>query len=78
MVAMIVPMFWIGIYPETFLRRLHPPVLDLLHVMETRSARLRGPATARARAQLAAAIERGRRAAAMIPRPSSSCARRCR
>jgi NADH-quinone oxidoreductase subunit M len=34
---MIVPMFWIGIYPDTFLRRLHPPVLELLHVMESKT-----------------------------------------
>ena len=55
MVAMIVPMFWIGIYPDTFLRRLHPPVLDLLHVMEAKSAALAGPAAVRAHAQLLAA-----------------------
>jgi NADH-quinone oxidoreductase subunit M len=37
MVAMLVPIFWIGIYPEPFLKRLHPPVLELLRVMEQRS-----------------------------------------
>jgi NADH-quinone oxidoreductase subunit M len=63
MVLMILPMFWIGLYPETFLRRLHPPVLDLLHVMESRSSLLAGPAAARARTQLAAAIERGQEGA---------------
>jgi len=60
MVLMIVPMFWIGLYPETFLRRLHPPVLDLLHVMESKSSLVAGPAAERARTQLAAAIEAGR------------------
>jgi NADH-quinone oxidoreductase subunit M len=57
MVAMIVPMFWIGIYPDTFLRRLHPPVLDLLHVMEAKSNALAGPSAERARTQLAAALD---------------------
>ncbi len=59
LVAMIVPMFWIGIYPETFLRRLHPPVLDLLHVMEAKAGTLTGPAAERAHAQLASALESG-------------------
>jgi NADH-quinone oxidoreductase subunit M len=57
MVAMIVPMFWIGIYPDTLLRRLHPPVLDLLHVMEAKTKGLAGPAAERAHAQLLAALE---------------------
>jgi NADH-quinone oxidoreductase subunit M len=55
--AMLVPMFWIGVYPDTFLRRLHPPVLDLLHVMEAKSSALAGPAAERARAKLVAARE---------------------
>jgi NADH-quinone oxidoreductase subunit M len=59
MAAMIVPMFWIGIYPDTFLRRLHPPVLDLLHVMESKTAEHSGPAAERARAQLLVAIDAG-------------------
>jgi len=56
MVAMLVPMFWIGIYPDTFLRRLHPPVLDLLHVMEAKSEDLTGPSAERARRKLLAAL----------------------
>jgi NADH-quinone oxidoreductase subunit M len=60
MVAMIVPMFWIGIYPDALLRRLHPPVLDLLHVMESKSSALVGPAAERARTRLAASLEEGR------------------
>jgi hypothetical protein len=57
MVAMIVPMVWIGVYPETFLRRLHPPVLDLLHVMEAKAGDLAGPSAERARARLFAALD---------------------
>jgi NADH-quinone oxidoreductase subunit M len=57
MALMIVPMFWIGIYPDTFLRRLHPPVLDLLHVMESKTAEQAGPDAERARAKLVAAID---------------------
>jgi NADH-quinone oxidoreductase subunit M len=57
LVAMLVPMFWIGVYPDTFLRRLHPPVLDLLHVMEAKSTALAGPAAERARAKLVVALE---------------------
>ena len=34
LVAILIPIFWIGLYPETLLRRLHPPVLELLRVME--------------------------------------------
>jgi len=57
MAAMIVPMFWIGIHPDTFLRRLHPPVLDLLHVMESKLAPQAGLDAERARARLLAALE---------------------
>jgi NADH-quinone oxidoreductase subunit M len=57
MVAMIVPMFWIGIHPDTFLKRLHPPVVDLLHVMESKSSALAGPDAEHARTRLAAALE---------------------
>jgi NADH-quinone oxidoreductase subunit M len=64
MVAMIVPMVWIGIYPETFLRRLHPPVLDLLHVMESKAGQLAGPSAERAQAELLAAVAERREAEA--------------
>jgi NADH-quinone oxidoreductase subunit M len=30
MLAMVVPIFWIGIYPEPFLRRIEPSVIELL------------------------------------------------
>ncbi len=37
MVAMLVPIFWVGIYPETFLRVLHRPVDELLAGMRAKS-----------------------------------------
>jgi len=40
LVAILVPIVWIGVYPETFLKRLHPPVLELLRVMEQKSAQV--------------------------------------
>ena len=32
--AVLVPIFWIGVYPNPFLRRLDASVSDLLHQME--------------------------------------------
>jgi NADH-quinone oxidoreductase subunit M len=37
MVAILVPIFWIGIYPDTFLRRLDASVLELMRTMERRA-----------------------------------------
>ncbi len=38
-VAIMVPIFWIGIYPETFLGRIRPSVIDLVgHVERARAA----------------------------------------
>jgi NADH-quinone oxidoreductase subunit M len=37
-VAMVIPMFWIGLYPETLLRRVEPSVLELMRQIESRSA----------------------------------------
>jgi NADH-quinone oxidoreductase subunit M len=37
MLAVLLPIFWIGIHPETFLKRLHPSVLELLRVMEEKA-----------------------------------------
>jgi NADH-quinone oxidoreductase subunit M len=34
MVAMIVPIIWIGLYPEALLRRIEPSVIDLLEKVE--------------------------------------------
>lgn len=60
MVAMLVPIFWIGIYPASFLRVLHPSVHELLRVMRDRSevAARAAPAAlpARTQAWLAAAL----------------------
>jgi NADH-quinone oxidoreductase subunit M len=38
MAAIAVPILWIGLYPETFLRRIEPSVMELLRRMEERSA----------------------------------------
>jgi NADH-quinone oxidoreductase subunit M len=38
MVAMVIPIFWIGIYPEPFLRRIEPSVIELLRQVEERGA----------------------------------------
>jgi NADH-quinone oxidoreductase subunit M len=62
--AVLVPIFWIGIHPETFLRRLHPSVLELLRVMEEKAAVVEAGspgADEEVAARLAAALEEGRR-----------------
>jgi NADH-quinone oxidoreductase subunit M len=63
LVILLIPIFWIGIYPETFLRRLHPPVLELLRVMESKTVQLAesDPAAGAAASYLAAAISEGER-----------------
>jgi NADH-quinone oxidoreductase subunit M len=42
MVALLVPIFWLGVYPETALVKIRPAVIDVLHTMEARSARVVG------------------------------------
>jgi len=37
LVLMVIPIVWIGLYPETFLRRIEPSVVQLLGVIEERS-----------------------------------------
>ena len=32
--ALVVPIFWIGIYPEPMLRRIEPSVIELLHQLD--------------------------------------------
>ena len=63
LVILLIPIFWIGIYPETFLRRLHPPVLELLRVMESKTEQVveLDPDAGAAAAYLAAAISEGER-----------------
>jgi hypothetical protein len=60
MVAMLVPIFWVGIYPDSFLRLLHRPAEDLLELMRSKSAavaRIQPRAVpARTQAWLAAAL----------------------
>ncbi len=54
MAAIAVPMLWIGVYPETFLRRIEPSVMELLRRVEERSAvRIAAPAAEPARAAVA-------------------------
>jgi NADH-quinone oxidoreductase subunit M len=36
MVALIIPIIWIGVYPNTFLRRIEPSVVELLRVVDVR------------------------------------------
>jgi NADH-quinone oxidoreductase subunit M len=38
MAAIAVPIVWIGLYPETFLRRIEPSVMELLRHVEERSS----------------------------------------
>ncbi|HEU4427799.1 MAG TPA: NADH-quinone oxidoreductase subunit M [Myxococcota bacterium] len=56
--AVVIPIVWIGVYPQPLLTRLSPPVGEILRVMETKRAQLE-TATARAlpapRARLAEA-----------------------
>jgi NADH-quinone oxidoreductase subunit M len=63
LVILLIPIFWIGIYPETFLRRLHTPVLALLRVMESKTVQAveADPAAGAAASYLAAAISEGER-----------------
>ena len=59
MVAIVAPIVWIGVYPESFLVKIRPAVVDLLHVMETRSAEAAKPGdevAQRAAHRLAAAL----------------------
>jgi NADH-quinone oxidoreductase subunit M len=38
MLAMVIPIFWIGIYPAPFLSRIEPSVIELMRRVEGRSA----------------------------------------
>jgi NADH:ubiquinone oxidoreductase subunit 4 (subunit M) len=35
---MVIPMFWIGLYPETVLRCIRPSVQEVIRQVEVRSA----------------------------------------
>jgi NADH-quinone oxidoreductase subunit M len=48
--AVVIPIVWIGVYPQPLLTRLSPPVGEILRVMETRRAQLE-TATARERSE---------------------------
>jgi NADH-quinone oxidoreductase subunit M len=61
MVAILLPIVWIGVYPEACLQKIRPAVVDLLHVMEARSAEAAAPGdptATRAHLRLAAALPR--------------------
>jgi NADH-quinone oxidoreductase subunit M len=62
MLVILVPIFWIGVYPQTFLKRLHPSVLELLRVMEEKTALVQEglPASDPVGERVAAAIEEAR------------------
>jgi NADH-quinone oxidoreductase subunit M len=38
LISIVVPIFWIGVYPDTFLRRIEPSVIELLRQIEVRGA----------------------------------------
>jgi NADH-quinone oxidoreductase subunit M len=56
MVAMILPILWIGLYPEALLRRIEPSVIDLLEKVERGSQ-----AALRPDAELALSLPPGER-----------------
>jgi NADH-quinone oxidoreductase subunit M len=43
MIALVIPIIWIGVYPSPFLRRIEPSVLELLRVIEARSPQPEAP-----------------------------------
>jgi NADH-quinone oxidoreductase subunit M len=43
MVAVLLPIFWVGVYPDFFLRRLDASVTEVLRRVETASARTTAP-----------------------------------
>jgi len=53
MLAMLIPIIWIGVYPNPFLRRIEPSVIELIRQLEVR----RGVVEAESEAALEAAAE---------------------
>jgi NADH:ubiquinone oxidoreductase subunit 4 (subunit M) len=37
MLVLLVPIFWIGIYPDPFLRRIEPSVIEVLRQVDRRT-----------------------------------------
>jgi NADH-quinone oxidoreductase subunit M len=62
MVALIVPIVWIGVYPDTFLRRIEPSVVELLRVVDVRRSPTGGEPPA----------DEGEEASAALPAVASS------
>jgi NADH-quinone oxidoreductase subunit M len=38
MLALVIPIIWIGVYPNPLLRRIEPSVIELIRQIEVRSA----------------------------------------
>ena len=45
LLAMVIPIVWIGVYPNPVLRRIEPTVLEILYQMERRSTPIEIPPT---------------------------------
>ena len=73
MVTILVPIFWIGIQPDPFLRRLDASVLELLRTMESRAGQVAaqpgGEAALPVQQRLARALAEGTEAARVAFRP---------
>ncbi|HKJ25736.1 MAG TPA: NADH-quinone oxidoreductase subunit M, partial [Myxococcota bacterium] len=57
-VALLVPIFWIGVHPGTFLRRLDASVIELVRVMEARGADVAAANGGQSSASMAAEVAR--------------------
>ena len=75
LLAMTIPIVFIGVYPNPLLRRIEPAMLELLHQMESRSVVVGAPATDEAQAAIDDANLRprasGERQASAAPTDSS-------
>ena len=57
-VALLVPIFWIGVQPSSLLRRLDASVLELVRTMEARGTDVASVNGGQSAADMAAALER--------------------
>jgi len=78
-VALIVPIVWIGVHPGTFLRRLDASVIELVRVMEARGADVAavngGQTSASMAAEVAARLAPGPQLAATTARSGEEAGR---
>jgi NADH-quinone oxidoreductase subunit M len=58
MAAILVPIVWIGVYPETFLSRIRPSVIELVDQVDRARRAESAPEAARAEPALAVAVRR--------------------